>query len=274
MQRHHVRRQTLCKPVPHFLGSDVPVARVVATQILTARLPVEALHDGLLHPLYAFHRPFHLPRLHPLAVDLHHPVLTVHIDKVAVRQPSHDVVRMQPPLPIELGSTLRILVVTFTEASLHHQLPLFALRNGLPLLVHKHQFRATFIVRHAHGRTLVALVHLEAQQRTRRLRHAVIVVEHIAVARTLVHQLLAARIYLLQRARTVVEIRQHRRTDKGMRNAMRFDILFQFPHIKPHIPRIEMQLTAALQHSEVRQGCHKIEWRRRPPYHVSMLLPK
>ena len=51
VQRHHVRRQALCKPVPHFLGSDVPVARVVATQILTARLPVEALHDGLLHPL-------------------------------------------------------------------------------------------------------------------------------------------------------------------------------------------------------------------------------
>ena len=105
---------------------------------------------------------------------------------------------MQPPLPIELGSTLRVFVVTFTEATLHHQLALFALGNGLPVLVHKHQFRATFIVRHTHGRRLVGLVHLEVQQRTRRFRHAVIVVEHIAVARTLVHQLLAARIYLLQ----------------------------------------------------------------------------
>ena len=76
-----------------FRGDGRAVAGcVVATQILTAGLSVETLDNGLPDAFDAFDGVLHLAGLYALAVDLDHPVLTVHVDHIAVGQLTHDVV--------------------------------------------------------------------------------------------------------------------------------------------------------------------------------------
>ena len=151
MQGHHVGRQTFCERIPDGFGGDISITGIIATQILTTRLAIEAFDNGLRDTIDALDGLLDLTRLYTLAIDLHHPVFTVHIDIVAVWQPSQNVVGMQPAVLVELCCTFRIFVVTLTEASLNHQFTLFTFSNGLTVIAHEHQLRAVFLVRHTHG---------------------------------------------------------------------------------------------------------------------------
>ena len=223
----------------------------IATKELAARLAVEALDDSLSDAINTFHGILHLARFHALTVNLYHPVLAVHIYHIAIGQLAHDIVGVQPSVLIELSSALRVFIIALAEVSLHDQFTLFAVSYWFAIIAQQHPFCWRVWRRATHRCRLVRLIHLIDEYRAHRLRHTIVIEQGITITRTLVDHLLTTRIYHFQRCRTVMEISQHSRTDKGMGNAVLLDIVFQLLHIKTNIASIKMQLSPTLEHGEV-----------------------
>ena len=140
MQRNHIRRQLCSQRVVDLFGGDVAVGGIETTQELTARLAVETFDDSLVYPLDALHGILHLTWFHTLSVDFYHPVFAVHIHHIAVRQLAHDIVGVQPSVPIKLGGALRVFVITLTEMSSDHEFSLFTVGNRFPVIIQQHPF--------------------------------------------------------------------------------------------------------------------------------------
>ena len=156
--------------------------------------------------------------------------------------------------------------------SFHHQFAVFTLGYRFAVVAQQHPFRRRTWGGTPHGCRLVGLVDLVDKDGTHGLCHAVVVQQDVAVARTLVHDFLAAGIYHLQRCRAVVEVGQHGRTDEGVGDAVLLDIVFQLLDVEEHVAGIEMQLSASLQHGKVRHASHEVEGCRGAPYHIGMVL--